>query len=94
MIGLNLSFIAVLRLWPSLRVNDHSKKRSVNSKAALNADVITEDSTQVDLVLIDVQMSGLLNNFELAQIIRVFKPRLAIIVTSVGSAPPPTALPP
>lgn len=53
-----------------------------------------ESSPEIELVLTDAQMPGLLNGYELAQIIRVFKPRLPIIMTSAGSDSRQEKLPP
>jgi DNA-binding NtrC family response regulator len=52
-----------------------------------------ESSPEIELVLTDVEMPGLLNGYELAQIIRVFKPKLPIIMTSTGPDSRPGKLP-
>jgi hypothetical protein len=46
-----------------------------------------ESSSQVDPLLTQVRMPGLLNSCELTQIIRVFKPKLSIIMSFVDSNP-------
>lgn len=43
-----------------------------------------ERSPEIELVLTDVQVQGGLDGYELAQIIRVFRPGLPIIVTSAN----------
>ena len=52
-----------------------------------------EISPEIDLVLTAVQVPGLLNGYEFAEIIRVFKPTLPIILTSTDLESRPEKIP-
>jgi DNA-binding NtrC family response regulator len=53
-----------------------------------------ESSPEIELLLAAVQVPGLLDGYELAQIVRVFKPRMPIILTSTASESRREKIPP